>query len=68
MESYIQAAVAAGTFVIGAVGFWIIRELRIIHKRIDKYGRELDEHVRESVKVHVDLALVKQKLGIKRDD
>ena len=68
MEGYIQAAVAAGTFVIGGVGLWITWELRVIHKRIDKYGGELDTHIKESVKVHIDLAVIKQKLGIKTDD
>ena len=50
-DGVIQAGVAVGLFLVAGIGGLICWQLKVVHGRIDKYTREMDAHIRESVEI-----------------
>ena len=61
MEGWLQAVVTAGVFIVGGVGALIVWELKRIHSRIDKYTQEMDEHIKESTEIRVNIQDIQTK-------
>ena len=62
MAEWVNIAVLVGLFVIGMIGGLIVHELRKIHTRIDKYSREMDDHIKAGVKVLTTQTRIETKL------
>ena len=61
MAEWITAAAPYATLLVTGVALLLVWQSKVIHKRIDKVGKELDEHVRDGVTVQTDIA------GLKKD-
>ena len=56
--SVLQAITMVVLGVVGVVGGWAAMEFRRLHQRIDKYSKEMDEHIKESTEIRTTITRI----------
>ena len=58
--AHFEGVVVFCVFLLGAVGTFIGWQLRIIHKRIDKYSEKMDKHIEDGQQVLSHMAVMER--------